>query len=286
MKTISPSQMDAMSCRLAWYLSYVEGYRPKQSSTALELGTAVHEALAHYYLGKGHPTPFFEEWVDGRMAKMENLWEDDLKKMADARTLGIAMLNGYIEEYKSKDNFDVLAIEQNLNREIPVPDAPDERSGCHLAVRLDGLVRDRETGFLWCLEHKTFSRFSLTHLDLDHQFTSQVWVGQALAENMDIEEPVVGVIYNGLRKQTPGPRVKLKLFERHKIYRTASQIGTLLHRAYWQFKETDRDDLPIYPQPNAVRCSGCGFRQVCVEYQRGGDYQFLLDNQFKKRGRK
>lgn len=280
--TVSPSQLDAMSCRFAWYLGYKQGFKAKRSSIALELGSGIHHALDHYYAGKGDPVDCFKEWADGRIKKISPKWEDDRKAMEDAKELGTAMLTGYLETYDGKDDFTVIATEKTLKRKLPVP-GTGTLSKCNVVVRLDGLVRDHTTGKLFSLEHKTFSRLSLGQLELDHQFTAQVWVGQVLSQEMGLDEPVVGVIYNGLRKQAPGPRVKLKLFERHKLYRTERHIEVFLHRAYWQYREMNSEKLPIYPQPNQIRCGQCDFKEVCTEYQRGGDWRFILNEQYSQR---
>lgn len=281
--TISPSQMNSMDCRLNWYWGYHEGYRPIKSSPALELGIGIHEALDKYYSEGADPVAFFEEWSDNRIRELAAVWDDDNDDLLENKELGMAMLQGYVEEYDGKDNFDVIATEKTLMRRIPVP-GRDTLSKCYLVARLDGLVRDHETGKLFSLEHKTFSRFNPGHMEVDHQFTAQVWLGQNLANEMGMDEEVVGVIYNGLRKQKPSPRVRLPLFERHKLYRTEQQINVMLHRAYWQYREFNKPGIPIYPQPNPIRCGMCGFQNVCAEYQRGGDFQFLLDEQFTKRG--
>lgn len=281
--TISPSQMNAMDCRLNWYWSYHEGYKPIKSSPALELGIGIHEALDKYYSEGADLVAFFEEWSDNRIRELAAVWDDDNDDLLENKELGMAMLQGYVEEYDGKDNFDVIATEKTLMSRIPVP-GRDTLSKCYLVARLDGLVRDHETGKLFSLEHKTFSRFNPGHMEVDHQFTAQVWLGQNLANEMGMDEEVVGVIYNGLRKQKPSPRVRLPLFERHKLYRTEQQINVMLHRAYWQYREFNKPGIPIYPQPNPIRCGMCEFQNVCAEYQRGGDFQFLLDEQFTKRG--
>ena len=280
--TLSPSQMAAMDCRLNWFLSYHEGYRPVKSSTALELGTGIHDALEHYYNGGEDPAGHFALWADRRMKEIGAVWDDDVDSMLEAKELGIAMLEGYVKEYAGRDNFEVIATEKTLSRRIPIP-GKGTLSKCKLVARLDGLVRDHTTGRLFSLEHKTFSRFNPSSIEIDHQFTAQVWLGQNLADELGLDEEVVGVIYNGLRKQKPSTRTKLPLFERHKLFRTQNQIDVMLHRAYWQYREFYRPDLPIYPQPNPMRCGWCSFQNVCTEYQRGGDYQFLLDEQFIKR---
>lgn len=280
--TVSPSQLDSMSCRFAWYLGYNQGYRNKKSAISLELGTGVHYGLEMYYGQQLDPVESFLRWAEKRREEMDLKWDDDKKEFEDAVKLGSGMLAGYLAEYHGKERFEVIATERTLMRQLPIP-MSDRMSPYWVSVRLDGIVRDLADGKIYSLEHKTFSRLTAGHLERDHQMTAQVWVGESVLAEMGIEEPIIGVIYNGLRKCLPGPRVTHPLFHRQKVYRTSRQVEVFLHRAYWQKKEFSKRDLPIYPQPNAVRCGTCDFREVCTEYQRGGDWQFLLDTNFRLR---
>lgn len=278
--TISPSQLDAQSCRLSWYLGYKKGYSPKRSSLPLEFGTGIHYALEMYYSKKEEPDQAFDRWVDRRIRELSQ-YPDAAMELEESRRLGKGMLKGYREEYP-KETFKVLATEHNVKRKLPAPEGCPEIDA-FVSVRLDGLVRDDETGRLFSLEHKTFERFQPGFLDRDHQMTAQVFAGQSLADSMGLEESVYGVIYNGLRKQLPGPKVRNKLFERRKVYRNARQIDVFLHRAYHQYVQFQDPDLAIYPQPNMVRCSSCDFGGVCQAYMLGEDWKFLLRENYKRR---
>lgn len=283
MNTISPSQLEAQSCRLAWYLGYKKGYSAKRSSPALEFGTGIHAALEVYYGKQEDPIQAFTIWVDKRIRELNEDFPESANALLEMRGLGIGMMEGYLEEYKGKDDFKVLKTEAFITRPLPPPTDKDEDPDCSISVRLDGLVRDNQTGKLFSLEHKTFSQYSPAFMDRDHQLTAQVFVGQALADNLGVKDEVVGVIYNGLRKQLPGPKVKLRLFERHKIYRNPRQIAVFLHRAYHQYMEFRSKDLAIYPQPSVVRCSQCDFNDVCLAYMLGEDWRFILKELYEKR---
>ena len=282
-KGVSPSQLDAMSCRMGWYLGYVLGYRSLKITPSLDLGTGVHAGLEAFYAPKrGDPVRAFKGWAKQRRSEINPKWDDDLNAMAEIEGLGIAMLEGYVEHYGDDEELEVITTEHTLTRVIPDPETGED-SPYSLNARLDGIARHVDTGKYLSLEHKTYGRLDTGHFELNHQFTAQAWLGQDLATTLGIDEPVVGVLYNGLRKQAPGPRVKGDLFYREKIFRNEEQINSMLYRAFHQCAEVTRKDLPIYPQPNAMRCRGCSFKEVCTEWSRGGDYQFLLDNLFTVR---
>lgn len=279
---MSASQLGSLECRLLWYWSYPMGYKPIRKNINLELGSGIHIALDEYYGSGKDPVSVFSDWADDRVKAIGSEWEDDQNNLLEAKDLGIAMLEGYLAEYEGEDRFDVLATEHTLKRPIPTPEG--NPSKCLMVARLDGLVRDWDTGKLFAMEHKTYKRLNESWLDLDHQMTIQVWLGQYLAKTLGIEEEVAGVLYNGLRKQKPGPRVSVPLFMRQKVYRNANQIDVALTRAYWKYRETNRD-MAIFPEPNPVRCGWCDFREPCTELQMGGDYEFLLGEFFTKRER-
>lgn len=285
MDTISPSQLDALSCRLAWHFGYKQGWRPRRSSPALEFGTGIHYALDAYYSKKGDLVKSFEIWADKRIRELSKEFPDAASELFDNKNLGIGMLTGYLEEY-SEDDFDVLATEQYMTRPLPIPPLVDrhEDPDCSVSVRLDGLVRDHQTGRIFSLEHKTADRFNPQFLDLDHQLTAQVFVAQAAAEKLGFEGEVSGVIYNGLKKNLPSARVKSKLFERIKVYRNQRQIDIFLHRAYHQYMELKNKGFVIYPSPNLVRCNQCDFQSICRAYMIGEDWKFLLEQTYDRRG--
>lgn len=284
MDTISPSQMRAMACRQKWQWQYPDGYTPILSNKNLEFGKGIHAALDHYYV----PDPdlekdmieYFSKWMDMRIKAIPGKFDDNIEQFYGMKDLGIVMLEGYLEKWGGKEEFDVLATEKTLRRRLPVPDS-DKTVRCDVVSRLDGIVRCHITEKLFSLEHKTYQRYDPKGNDMDIQFTSQVWVGEKYAESLGLDEPIVGVIYNGLRKQAPGPKVKAPLFVRQKIFRNQSEIQSFLHSAYWMYKESRK--WKIYPQPNAIECSYCDYREPCTEKMRGGDYQFLLDHNYKKR---
>lgn len=279
LKGVSPSQLDAMDCRLKWSLGYPKGFRPIKAAIPLELGIGIHEALEYYHKGdQVGAIEFFASWAENRI---DQLGIDATDRFIEAMTLGKQMITGYVEEYADRDDFEVLVTEQTLRHRLPIPDGGTSRYT--LTVRLDGLVREHETAKLYSLEHKTYARLDPKAMEMNQQFTAQIWLGRYMADKLGLEDHVHGVIYNGLRKQAPGPRVKAPLFHREKLYRTESEIHTMLYRAYWACREFAQKDLAIYPQPSPIRCSMCDFRGVCLEMQRGGDWESLLEMDFTRR---
>jgi len=289
MITISPSQMRSMGCRQKWQWQYRDGYRAIMPNHNLEFGSGIHAALEYYYtqvFGEDHSdlSQFFSNWMDLKIESINSKFDDEVEKFHDLKDLGVTMLDGYRKEYEGKEEaeFEVLATEKTLKRRLPLPiPGTDRMSKCWVIVRLDGIVRCLKTNKLFSLEHKTFKRFAPKEIENDQQFTAQMWVGQSYADSCGLDEPLAGVIYNGLRKQRPGPRVKVPLFERHKVYRNEHEVQAFLHRAYWQYRESKH--WKIFAEPTTLGCSQCDFNEPCLEKMRGGDYQFLLNHNYTKR---
>lgn len=279
MHHISPSQLEAFNCRLQWYWNK-QGYVPMRINQHLELGLGVHLALEKFYAERRHPVKVFTRWVDKRIAEIGTQWEDDVALMVQARTLGIVMLEGYLERYWRKEPLKIIATEHECERPLLSPKG--NPTGCNVFVRVDAIVEDIKLKQLFVLEHKTFTSFTPGQLSRDHQFVAEVWVANQLAWELTGRH-LDGLIYNGLRKQVPSPRVKNELFERHYIYINAHQQQVFLKRAYWTWKQMSNPKLPIFPEPNLIRCNQCYYREACAEYMSGGDYQFILDQMFTQR---
>jgi len=279
--SISPTQLDTWTdCRLKW--RWGREYYPLRRSAALDLGIGLHEALASYYTDvmQGYNSgnslvEYFSAWADEQLAALDSdsfSHDDDLKSLVEIRTLGIAMLEGYTKFY-AKDDFEVLAVEETVTRQLPGTDWEVEG-------RLDAIIRVGG-GYMhgvYVLEHKSFSQLDTEHLNRDHQFVAESW----LAESLEFG-PVRGVLYNGLRKQIPSPRVKNPLFERHHIEVNGAQVKHWLRRCKSMHDALTRGKLAIYPEPSTMKCRFCQFKSPCTEYMRGGDSQFLLDTLFTTR---
>lgn len=279
--TISASALRAFDCRLKWFWSYCQGYQRVVPKTSLALGRLVHEALDVWYAEQTDPVALFRERAEEELEGIDAQWADEKEELAEAFELGEAMLAGYLEEYPDDHaQWDILATEHRLEKRIPTPNGG--LSQCWLVARLDGLIRD-ERGRVWVLEHKTYSRKpSGDYLAMDQQMTIQTWLGQDLAGTLGIDDEVVGVIWNGLRKQAPSKRVRNPLFMREYLFRSQPQIEWALTRAYQVYREMRNPEV-IYPEPDMIRCTMCDFQQSCQELQRDGDWEFLMDTQYTSR---
>ena len=173
-------------------LRYVEGWRAAREPDALALGTAVHAALEEWWDRANAGKPILANALD-RLGGLE-----DPVLVAKAE----AMIAGYHTAwFHDVPKYEVLELETEFVIPLVNPESGRASRTWKLAGKLDGLVRERDTGDLYVLEHKTTSddispgSAYWKRLRLDTQVSVYLLGAKALGHG----EPV-GVIYDVLRK--------------------------------------------------------------------------------------
>ena len=202
---------DLKSCAQKWYWGQVEGLRPHRDANPLWFGTAVHTALAEWYIPgteRGtHPVETFNKALDGERSVLVTN-EDEEQEYVDARAMGVDMLTHYVEHYGLEPNKEYIAPEWQGSVTMKRPaekrglfTLPELRFRYHFTY--DGVYRDLETGEVWLDEHKTAASFWDDFLPLDDQAGSYWAIANEklrragiLPEGTDI----AGIMYNFLRK--------------------------------------------------------------------------------------
>jgi len=203
-------------CAWRWWQEYRMGYRPRGvRPDSLWFGIGIHEALAKWYL-KGtrrgpHPADTFEDWYgDETLSLRTYLGEDyDEPIWEDARELGIAMLEGYVDHYGTDPQWSIIAIEQPFAITIRRKDQPIVVFESHW----DGVFRNLLDGKIYLLEHKTASQVDTAYLELDDQGGSYWAVASHLLRangTLREGEEIAGIQYNFLRKAKPDQREQNK----------------------------------------------------------------------------
>lgn len=212
---------DLRRCPWRWWHVWRMGLRPLGSiSDALWFGTGVHLALAAWYCGPGgkrgpEPAETFERWAQGefRFIKTSNKYGDGaasmiLEKLEPAMELGIVLLEAYRTEWDTDENWSVIAPEQSFQVDIMDPDDA-LRLLLIFAGTYDLVVRDRSTGKIWLIEHKTAKAIQLDHLPLDSQAGSYWMVAGPHLRHAGLigpKEKLEGIMYNFIRKSLPDTR--------------------------------------------------------------------------------
>lgn len=288
---------DFKRCQQRWWWAWREGLKPKgREADALWFGTGVHYALAEWYCGPGltrgpHPAETWERWVGAEIRRIRSNRELDEARYVDARALGIAMLEGYVERYGRDDNWDVIHAEHVFQIDIP------RRSGNGLLITLGGtfdlIFRDLETGEIWLGEHKTAASISTTHLQLDDQAGGYWMVASDICRERGLlrqGERIEGIMYNFLRKAMPDERPKdaegralnkngtvskrqpAQNFVREPVSRDGperlGQLRRIQNEVAWMAVARKHPDM-IMKTPTSD-CIRCQFYDMCELHEKGG----------------
>jgi len=304
-------------CQLRWWWGFREGLKPGGTDHGpLWFGTGMHLALAEWYIPgteRGRdPRETWTEFVEDSvhdMVRTTTFGAEEEQVFDDAITLGKHMLNYYLATYGLDEKWEIIAPEQTFAVTIS-----DPRSGVGyptgdrvrpLAVYVgtfDGVYRNRETGKIWLLEHKTAAQINTKHLVLDDQPGSYLMVAETVLRNqgkIGPHETIEGVMYNFLAKRKPSdkPRdakgrylnkdgsvskiqpsdtllrqpvrrsIKQKLMMEKRIQTEAIQMEPF---------RTDFDALTKNPTRD---CSwDCSFFELCQVHETGGDYEEFIRN--------
>lgn len=127
----------ARRCQREHELMFIRGYRPAEDADALRFGTLVHAGLES--LWRGHAP----EWPANA----------DPFDLAKARP----MLAGYAARWDPAE-YEVLGVEVPFECDLINPETGAPSRTWRLAGKLDALVRERSSGRVLVVEHKTSSK--------------------------------------------------------------------------------------------------------------------------------
>lgn len=297
-------------CVFRWWLEYRMGYKQRSpQADALWFGIGVHEALAQWYkrgTKRGiHPADFWDDWVGDEIGFAKTYFDEtfDEPVWVDARELGYAMLEEYIEYYGADEQWEIISVEQPFKVRIMRHGKPI----AHFASRWDGVLRNLEDGLIYLLENKTAAQIATAYLELDDQAGSYWAVAsQALQANgiLKASEHIEGIIYNFLRKtkgddrpqdsdgnylnkdgsiskkQPPLPFVR-ELKERSpkeqntQLMRIADEVTVM--------NAVRTRQIPITKTPTKD-CPRCPFWIPCGLHERGNEHAFyeVLKNNYRQ----
>lgn len=204
---IDNSQANAFwFCPQKWQEVNQVGIQKKPSGDARDFGKAIHERLKKHFLsmaGVGYEYP-----PDG---------SPEVSNEADE------MLAAYVSHYPVED-FDVVEVERYF--EVPLPPSPVSGEIHTYCGKRDGVVRDRNTGRIRLLEHKSETRNSRNNLPA-------VWAARAqvslylYAGQLDYGEAFDDIILDVLTRRSPAGRIS-PVFRRDNLQRSARQIELAL----------------------------------------------------------
>lgn len=305
-------------CRWKWWHEFEELIKPITATPPLRFGSLVHTALAAYYppgVKRGiHPSITFEREYQRELDELGTEFGMRVQREAEedevwveARELGIAMLDAYVDEYGKDPQWEVLVTEQPFQQVVYKPWTvdPNYPTGAQQNAEpwflyvgiLDGIWRHRKTKKLHVVDHKTAASIQLGYLAMDDQATAYwtwgldwIYDQALLAPN---EKPA-GMLFNFLRKALPDKRPKnaagqflnkdgsisLKqppaYFHRQPIYRDWAERENARRRVIEEFSDIEEirtSRAGYYKNPGQFTCPGCWLMDICELHEVGADFE-------------
>jgi hypothetical protein len=240
-RPVTNSERSCFACERKWGFSYLDGLTSFDAAAPLRGGGLWHLCMAANYrsLGKLSPqelpmaiaTQVIDPWLEQREHFVEQRFDDTslvLQRQAEDKELAQLfgmMFTGYARYWTAADieRFEVIAVEPEFARAIPHPFKPGKwiedrpvlksqrrRRRWVFAGAVDLVVRDKLTGLIWIVEHKTTAERNLDayarKLHWDPQVRGYAWaLSNPIPELSTIKEPleIAGVLYNVARKKAP-----------------------------------------------------------------------------------
>ena len=200
-------------CVQQWQYGYRMGLKPRKTdSGARWFGTGIHLCMAEWYIpGKERgrdPRDTWEEFTKDSYESIMTMDVDGEKEWHDAKALGMAMLDNYLDEYGTDDQWEVISPEQRFGVLIPHP-ANKDKALIDYRGTFDMVVRDHSDSKIKLLDHKTAAAIMTNHLVLDDQAGGYIAVATSSLRAEGLIKPreyVHGMEYNFLRKGMPDTR--------------------------------------------------------------------------------
>lgn len=261
---VSFSELDTFrQCPLKHELAYKERWQPPTTAPALARGTLWHSVMeAHYTAlmnGEGQ-----------RAALTAGYGIIQNTPQSETTDLLTWMYDGYTDLYSWDRGWEIIAVELPIN--VPLPTPSGHASRFILKGKVDLLVRERDTGDYWAVDHKTCRNLpNQIELDLDDQFGIYTWM---LRYKYQGANRVRGVIHSAARTErlkramTPEER-----FRRTKTFRTDVELQTLVTEVYRTFKTAyayKPGEAPRAPNTDTCRWR-CPFTEACLMHRKTPD---------------
>lgn len=278
-------------CPLAHALGYKQRWKkPAEDGSPLRVGTLWHLILEAHYRAiiaydathKGGP------WLAGPRRQAAAIAVRATLQEAEAsdedKGLIEWMYKGHLSKWDVDESWQVFAAEVPF--EVPLPKPNGQRSTFRIKGKIDLIVKDRENGGIWIVDHKSGkNKPNDFELQLDDQFALYEWAIRQLGYKVD------GSIQNYARTTRntadfDGYEGKLKAqtldqrFERYYYHRSERELKAIADDAYAvaanAYPPASRA-LPLYSSPDIRQCGWkCDFREVHMALRDGQNLEHVM----------
>lgn len=269
-RNVSHSEISTIGCHRHWNISYYRGLSPReQSSTgAAPTGTLLHLFAEQYYRGLDPFTTLDEQYVTEiqlvESGEVTGSVEETTKKFDLVRTMG----SGYLEwlaETGADADLEVVAVEKII-KDVPSP-LPERYT---LQGKIDLVVRQKSTGALGFMDHKTVGSFAgaIKMLSLNTQAKMYALLFRAVTG----ESPRF-ITWNMFLKSKRTVRAKPPFYDRYSLHVNDAELDRYWDRIYGILTDMARiedaldagaDPMVVcYPNPTTECPWKCELFAIC-----------------------
>jgi hypothetical protein len=284
---VSYSELDTFrQCPLKHHLLYGRRWtKPVKPGSALEKGSLYHQCMeAAFRLVQQAQRENNGKNPKGaaREMLMKNIWAAIMPMLADPDTgdqtevQGLIqwMIEGFFEHFGLLDDFKIMAVEHQLL--TPLRDQHGRRSRYVLKAKLDLILRQRSTGNLWVVDHKSGQNLpSYMDLEIDDQFGLYTWGMR------EVGRPVIGSIHLANRTQRNkgfmalDTRMAMTYLNRDEV-----ELSNIALDAYWVARAAHppKSKEPArYSSPDPRQCGWkCDIKEPHLLFRRGRDVNEVM----------
>jgi hypothetical protein len=136
---------DARACQRLHKYKFLDGYRPAEEAEPLRFGSLVHEGLKGWWLAPTDRLTAAMAAIGGEAEPYDRARAEAMLRGYDARWLEDTVL------------YDVLAVEEEFSTPLVNPETGSASRTWTLGGKVDAIVREKATGRVLLVEHKTTS---------------------------------------------------------------------------------------------------------------------------------
>jgi hypothetical protein len=277
---VSFSQIMAWDrCGFAWYLSYREGWTPREKKLNMVLGTLGHEDLKVWY--GTHDREAVQQTFIRHYAEYADGGDDYVKLLAEEAWLVLR----YIDDFAPANDHGLITLAVEEHFVIPLWTPEGHKFYLQGYVDWRGMVADSSGQYQWLGDHKFTNKnfYSPVEAMMDPQLptyaAARAWHG----------DQVIGVFLNMLNTYDYKKKdqvVPEQLFKREQVYLNSQQKDSILHEVGRAVDEMLAIGyLPVAPRRRLRRdCRMCKFQEPCLLSLRGVPIENVLAADFVKRG--
>ena len=276
-RRISNSEVGTfLTCEKKYYYEFGLNLEPRVAGGALGKGTLLHEVLAEYYqcLKDG------DNYDQARYVARSGLQRYLSSTEYNAETVMEVdrLLQGYWNYYQGDPDWEILEVEKGYDLSMT--------EDYEYSLRLDLLVRERDTGLVVLVDHKTaYDFWTQDDLDLNPQFPK--YIGALRANGIMVDKAIL----NQIRSRSIKNPTMDQMYRRTVCKPSMAKIQNAMREQVLASQEIVKfRALPLEVQAanskrilNKAVCKNCNVKPLCLSEFDGGDITVAVQTDFKQR---